>query len=115
LPPAVFPASDFAEVSESNFVPQPHRSFRLPVTQPSTDHVRNAECETYGKYPASTVAPNLTGDAVDVSCQAISNTGAMKYQVREAYLYDYSISVRLFEIDKYGLTVSRIRNVTVTQ
>lgn len=115
LPPAVFPPSDFAEVSDGNLVPQPNSSFRLPVTQPSTEHVRNAQCETYGKYPASMVAPNLTGDAVDVSCQAISNTGAIKYQVREAYLYDYSISVRLFEIDNDGLTVSRIRSVTMTR
>ena len=58
---------------------------------------------------------DLKGDAVDVSCQAVTGTGVTKYQVREAYLYDYSISVRLFEIDKDGLTMSRIRNVAVTQ
>ncbi|AXL53313.1 hypothetical protein DSC91_006682 [Paraburkholderia caffeinilytica] len=115
LPPQVFPASQFSMANESNFVPQPNSSFRIPATQPSTEDVRDYQCETYGKYPASRVFRDLTGDAVDVSCQAVSSTGASKYQIREAYLYDYSISVRLFEIDKDGLTFSRIRNVTVTQ
>ena len=114
LPPQVFPASQFAMVSENNFIPQPNRSFRISATQPSTEDVRDYQCETYGKYPASKVFGNLKGDAVDVSCQAVSDTDSTKYQIREAYLYDYSISVRLFEIDKDGLTVSRIRNVTVT-
>ncbi|RKF30640.1 hypothetical protein [Paraburkholderia fungorum] len=114
-PPAVFPASQFSMASESNVVPQPNKSFRVPATQPSVDDVGDYQCQTYGKYPASKVFKDLTGDAVDVSCHAVSVTGVTKYQVREAYLYDYSISVRLFEIDKDGLTVSRIRDVTVTQ
>ena len=115
LPPEVFPASQFSMASESNFVPQPNSSFRIPATQPSIEDVRDYQCETYGKYPASKVFPDLKGDAVDVSCQAVSGTGSTKHQIREAYLVDYSISVRLFEIDKDGLTMSRIRSVTVTQ
>jgi len=114
LPPNVFPASQFSMASESNFVPRPNSSFRIPATQPSTEGVRDYRCETYGKYPAAKVFQDLTGDAVDVSCQAASHTGATKYQIREAYLYDYGISVRLFEVDKDGLTMSRIRSVTVT-
>ena len=115
LPPKAFPVSQFSTVSESNFVPQPNGSFRIPATQPSTDHVRDYQCETYGRYPASNVFRDLKGDAVDVSCRAVSDTGSTEYQVREAFLYDYGISVRLFEIDSYGLTLSSIRNVTVTR
>lgn len=115
LPPQVFPASQFSMASETHFVPQPNSSFRIPATQPSTEDVRDYQCETYGKYSASKLFRDLKGDAVDVSCQAVTGTGVTKYQVREAYLYDYSISVRLFEIDKNGLTMSRIHSVTVTQ
>ncbi len=115
LPPQVFPASQFSMASETHFVPEPNSSFRIPATQPSTEGVRDYRCESYGKYPASKVFRDLKGDAVDVSCQAVSGTGATKYQIREAYLFDYSISVRLFEVDKDGLTMSRIRSVTVTQ
>jgi hypothetical protein len=87
--------------------------FQMPATQPSTDDVSNYECETYGKYPASKLFRGLTGDAVDVSCRAVSRTDEPKYQVREAFLYDYNISVRLFEIDNYGLTMSRVHDVTI--
>lgn len=87
----------------------------MPETQPSADHVRDYQCETYGKYPASQVFPGLTGEAVDVSCRSSSDSGISKFQVREAYLYDYKISVRLLDIDDDGLIVSRIRNVTLSR
>ncbi|MFM0691356.1 hypothetical protein PQQ64_03580 [Paraburkholderia graminis] len=113
LSPQLFPRSQFPKASESNFVPKPDSMFQMPATQPSTDDVSNYECETYGKYPASKLFRGLTGDAVDVSCRAVSRTDEPKYQVREAFLYDYNISVRLFEIDNYGLTMSRVHDVTI--
>lgn len=45
----------------------------------------------------------------------ITDSGISKFQVREAYLYDYKISVRLLDIDDDGLIVSRIRNVTLSR
>lgn len=115
LPPEVFPALQSSMVNGDGFVVKPNASFIVPATQPSADHVRDYRCETYGKYPASRVFPALTGDAVDVSCQSSSDDGIANSQVREAYLYDYNISVRLLDIDDDGLTVSRVRNVTIVR
>ena len=53
-------------------------------------------------------------EAVVTSLEAYT-VAQRKAEKNDSYLYDYSISVRLFEIDKDGLTMSRIRNVAVTQ
>lgn len=114
VPPSRFPSSDYPTLDGGGPIPQPNSKYREPVPQPSRERLREIRCETFEKYPASTIEKDLTGDAVDVSCQAIWDKG-VKYESRDSYLYDYNISIRRFEIDSDGLSVLRIRNITVTR
>lgn len=95
-------------------IPEPNSVYLSPPLQRDSGAVQGSRCESFEKYPASQVFKDFTGDAVDVSCKSMSDK-AVTYQNREAYLYDYGISVRLFEINEDGLSVSRIREVSITR
>ncbi|MFM0738222.1 hypothetical protein PQQ51_13350 [Paraburkholderia xenovorans] len=112
--PKLLAPSTYRMLDDGGVIPQPNRVYLSPRLQPVAQGVHDAQCESLGKYPASQVFKDFTGDAVDVNCKSVNDNG-VTYQNREAYLYDYGISVSLFEIDKDGLSVSRIRKVTITR
>ena len=109
-PPTLVPIS--MPLLLANAVPQPNSHYELPETQPSPNHIKFDRCETEEAFPASRIFPTLSGKAVEISCQAVTDKGTGS-QWRDAYLYDYGIAVMLFSIDDDGLTTAEINSVTV--
>lgn len=114
--PTEYVPTQYATVVPAMLEPEPLSSFREPTTQPSPQGGREARCAVTAKYPASDIAPNLTGDAADISCRIVGDKGDddIKYQLRESYLYDYRVSLRRMSIDANGIHLSDIRKITIT-
>jgi hypothetical protein len=96
-----------------------HVSSRTPFEEAQTYgsisqlHVRHA-CTVGERKPASTLLPELGGDAIEVDCDTYGNNGQVGERLVWAYLEKYGIAVILKTMDASSYDVTTLKAVHVS-
>lgn len=92
---------------------EPAVAIEIPAVLPDPEEVERYRCTSASLYPARRLHANFDGDAINLSCDAMTANGNVKYSFIDAYLYAYQVTFRLSQLQDGVKQIGRVRRAVV--